>query len=118
MNAPRNDRDSLRISIGACFVVTAAIAFTLAVYKHYGLAGAAFALAVIACTWFVLSRMSVPSLLPINSRRLTVTELFTLLGLCAILYGLSLPTVSSIPRGRPPVALPPPATNAAIQSGG
>ena len=106
MTTPPDDRTTLRISIGACMVLTAAIASVLASYEYYGLAGAAFDFAGIACVWFALSRTSISSLLPINARRLTITELLTLLGLCAILYGFSLPAVSFIPRGQPPAPIP------------
>ena len=100
------DHRVFRFSIGACLVVMAAIATSFAGYRFSGLAGAALTLAGIACVWFILSRMSSPALLPINSRRLTATELFTLLALCGLLYGFSFPAVSSVPRGQPPAATP------------
>jgi hypothetical protein len=65
-------------------------------------------LSMIAIAWYFLSRVPFPSLRPINSQRLTLSELIVLLVICFVLYGVSLPPVNTRPRGQPPVTAPAP----------
>lgn len=107
LSAPSNHRKVYRLSNGGLTLLVFAIAAVFAAHQHSGLAGDAFLLAMLSLLWFVVSRTEHDSLRPINNYRLTFAELLTLLGLCVIMYGISLPTVSSIPRGVAPASVAP-----------
>lgn len=83
------------------------------VFGHRGIAPAS---AIVAIAWFALSRTKSPAFHAINRRRITVVELLTMITICLILHGLTIPAVQSGPHPRRH-AEPPAAATATQPSG-
>ena len=97
----------------ACWLVviaTSSVAF--------GMSGLAPAAVLIAISWFLFSRSRNPMFYPINRKRMTLIELLTIVGVCAILHGLSLPAVQSGPHRRRSVPQLPAGAPATQTNGG
>ncbi|WP_146394910.1 hypothetical protein [Planctomycetes bacterium CA13] len=95
-------RDALttrpRSAIYLLLFATLSFAIVYAAWSLFGISGIAPAVAFITVCWFTLSRTVAPKLDPINRQRMTVVELLTIVIICAILHGLTLPSVSTTPR--------------------
>jgi len=101
MNADTlGQRQPKRFSISVLLTLTSFIAIILAGWRTFGMRGIAPSCAVVAIAWFVLSRTKTPSFYPFNRNRMTIVELLTILSICVILYGLTLPAVQSGPHKR------------------
>ncbi|XZE18256.1 hypothetical protein SH449x_003544 [Pirellulaceae bacterium SH449] len=100
MTEPLSFARRYQLAIGGCVLIALAIAIPFITYFQSGLTDSSIALGAVVCSWFALSRSASPLILPINSYRLTLADLLTLLTICGILYGLSIPSGASIPRGR------------------
>ena len=110
-----SNTDASRFSLGALLMLTLFVAIVCVGWASFDYRGITPACAAVAFIWFAFSRTTSHSLLPINRQRMTVVELLTILGVCAMLHGLSLPAVQSGPHRRrlpaPPTAKPPMQSN-------
>jgi hypothetical protein len=105
-NVPKEPGTSF-FSIGVLLAMTTFVAVVFAGWRSYGLSGIAPACAFVAVAWFALSRTSTTALYPMNRQPMTVIEVFTILAICFILHGLTIPAVQSVPHRRRAI----PATN-------
>lgn len=99
--------ETKRFSVGFLLTVTLFVAVVFGSWQSFGASGIAPACGFVAATWFALSRTKTPSLYPINRQRMTVVELLTVLAICFILYGLTIPAVQSGPHRRRPIPATP-----------
>jgi hypothetical protein len=96
-----------RFAVPGLLLIILGIASLIVSALQFGPSGIALVFMAGAAHWFVLSRLSNPALRPINLRPITIVELLTLVAIACILYGLSIPAVSTQPRRPAPVAKPP-----------
>ncbi len=108
--------DAPKLSIAVLLTATLFVAIVLASWRAFGNRGIAPASALVAVAWFALSRTKAPAFNAINRQRMTVVELLTIITICLILHGLSIPAVQSGPHPRRPVG--PPAAATLIQPNG
>ena len=95
--------ETKRFSVGSLLTVTLFVAVICAGGRSFGTSGIAPACGFVAATWFAVSRTKTSSLCPINRQRMTVVELLTILAICFILHGLTLPAVQSGQHKRRPI---------------
>jgi len=105
--------DAPTFSIAVLLTATLFVAIVLASWHAFGNRGIAPASAVVAFAWFALSRTKSPAFNAINRQRMTVVELLTIISICLILHGLTIPAVHSGPHPRRPAGTP--ATGTVIQ---
>ena len=90
----------MRYSISVLLTLTSFIAIVLAGWRTFGMYGIIPSCAVIAVVWFVLSHTKTKSFNPFNRQPMGVVELLTILSICVILFGLTLPGGQSGPHKR------------------
>jgi hypothetical protein len=90
---------ALRIHLFLLAVLWLATVF--AGWYLFGTSGIAPSVAVVVTSWFALSRTTTAKLRPINRHRMTFVDLITLLAICAILHGLTIPAVNTSTRRAP-----------------
>ena len=103
-----------RFAVPGLLLIFLGIASLVVSAWQFGPSGIALVIMAGAVHWFALSRLSNPALRPINCRPITIVELLTLVAIACIVYGLSIPTVSTQPRRPVPVAKPPVNTPATV----
>lgn len=91
-----------QLSIAVLLTVTLFIAIPLAGWHAFGIRGIAPASSLVAVAWFALSRTKSPAFRAINRNRMTIPELLTMITICLIVHGLTIPTVSSRKHQRTP----------------
>ena len=103
--------ETKRFTVGFLLTVTLFVAVVFGGWRSFGASGIAPACGFVAATWFALTRTKTLSLNLINRRRMAVVELLTILAMCLIFHGLTIPSVQSGPHKRRPIpATPGPAT--------
>lgn len=101
------ESEPTRFSVGVLLAITLFVAVVFAGYRAFGANGIAPACAFVAVIWFAVSRTRTLALYPMNRKRITVVELLTILAICLILHGLTLPAVQSGPHRRRAAPAPP-----------
>lgn len=85
-------------TLGALLIVTAWVAMMCASWVWFGSQGLAPAAAIVAISLFLISQSRAKRLHPLNQAPLGLSELLVLLTICAILHGLTIPAVPTLPR--------------------
>jgi hypothetical protein len=103
-------RSSTAVTIHLLLLAVLWLATVFAGWYLFGTSGIAPSVAVVATSWFALSRTATANLRPINRHRMTIVDLIIVLAICAIVHGLTIPAVNTAPRGMPPASAPVPNT--------
>lgn len=96
------------VTIHLLLLAVSWLATVFAGWYLLGTSGIAPSVAVVVTSWFALSRTTTANLRPINRHRMTIVDLITILTICAILHGLTIPAVNTSTRGAAPAGAPRP----------
>ena len=76
--------------------------------RFFGPHGFGVALYAVACSWFIITRVELTALWPLNASKPSAAECVVVLAICGVLHGLALPAVGTncVGRRRPIPAVP------------
>jgi hypothetical protein len=101
--APTIDRDALPIGQTSLVCASILLAWFTAIVASalsFGAHGFGLGLYIVACSWFIITRIDANLLWPLNRAKPTAVECLVVLAICGVLHGFALPAVTTNCVGR------------------
>ena len=101
--SPLFDRDSLANGqswLTSALIVVAWMVVIISSAFYFGVHGFGISLYIVACLWFIITRIDAKLMWPLNRVKPTAFDCLVVLAICGVLHGVALPAVITNCVGR------------------